>query len=52
MPTAAELSWGRRTWAVALGQDGDAIIGPVSAAELSEDQPDAAETAFSLRLLY
>lgn len=52
MPTAAELSWGRRTWAVTLGQDGDAIIGPVSAAELSEDQPDAAETAFSLRLLY
>jgi hypothetical protein len=54
MPTAAELTWGGRTWAVALGQDGDAIIGPVPTAELSEDRPDAsaAETAFSLRLLY
>jgi hypothetical protein len=58
MPTAAELIWGNRTWAVALGQDGDAIIGPLSVAELAEDQPDArratpfAETAFSLRLLY
>ncbi len=54
MPAAAELTWGSRTWAVALGQDGDALIGPVPTAELSEDRPDAsaAETAFSLRLLY
>jgi hypothetical protein len=54
MPTAAELTWGGRTWAVALGQDGEAVIGPVPAAALSEDRPDApaAETAFSLRLLY
>jgi len=54
MPTAAELTWGSRTWAVALGQDGDAFIGPVPVAELADDRSDApvVEATFSLRLLY
>ncbi len=56
MPTTAELTWGERTWTVALGQDGEAIIGPVSAADLPEEgrgtpTPTVA-AAFSLRLLF
>lgn len=54
MPVAAELTWGGRTWRVALGPDGEAIIGPVSAADLTPTAGDAAggPAAFSLRLLY
>ncbi|MDQ1301460.1 MAG: hypothetical protein QG637_1382 [Chloroflexota bacterium] len=48
MPTTAELTWGGRAWTVTLGQDGEAVIGPVPAAALSEERP----AAFSLRLLY
>lgn len=41
MPTAAELIWGGRAWRVALGPDGEAFIGPVSAADLMPGAGDA-----------
>lgn len=53
MPTAAELTWGGRSRAVALGPDGEALIGPVSASDLLEERStEAAPDAFSLRLLF
>jgi hypothetical protein len=50
MPTSAELTWGERTWTVALGPDGDATIGPVPAADLPSDPAQAG--ACSLRLIF